>query len=158
MVAFRARELLVSFLATALLHIASGAKAPFDDKTQLLADLRSVPKPTVDSTGKFKTFSKHFTLSDPDTGEYTYLSYNCTVADDQYVNLEDSLFGVTNVTCDGTDMYITTATPQGMDDLGHSLAHSPTGLLFGGNSWMCSTVEGSEPAPIYRYQTNHSTK
>jgi hypothetical protein len=141
-------QLTLCCLATLLFHTTSGAKSKGGaGEEDWIADFRSAPKATYD--GKYKTFSKNFVRHDAETGGYTHLSYNCTVADDQFVNLDDILFGVTNVICEGGLMLISTETADGMDELGHALAHSPSGLLYGGK-WSCSNAIGQEPAPIYR--------
>ncbi len=144
-----AQKMLFTVLAAStLLCMVSGAKSKGGDKKEWIAALRSVPKPTI--SGKMKNYVKNFVRNDRETGEYTHLKYNCTVADDQYVNLDDSLFGVTNVTCEENKLHITTATPQGMSELGHALAHSPTGLVFGGRRRMCMDVLGRGEGYIYR--------
>ncbi len=61
--------------------------------------------------------------NNPATGEYTHLSYNCTFADDQFVNLDDSLFAVEKISCAENKMFVSTTTPEGMEELIHALMH-----------------------------------
>ncbi len=130
------------------LQAVSTAKPVQGGEKDWLAELRRTPKPSYDSSGKYKTFSKHFVRQ---AGEsFTRLSYNCTFSDDQYVNLDDELFGVANVSCADNKIYISTDAPEGMEELVHALAHSPTGLLYGGKTWACRGIHGQEPGPIYR--------
>jgi hypothetical protein len=145
-----ARKLLFCFLAAGVLYTANAALPKQGDSTDWMQELRSVPKPTIDPNTNAKTFIKHFVRSNPETGEYTHLAYNCTVAQDQYVNLDDARFGVTNVECKDNKVQITTATHEGLEELGHALAHSRTGLLFGGQDRICLDVRGRQPGHIYR--------
>ena len=134
-------------LAAALFAMAIGAKQKKGDTADWIAELRSIPKPTADATGKIKTYSKHFVRSDPNTGAYTRLSYNCTYSDDLFVNLD--AFDITNVTCAPDKLTIQTATLQALQELRHALAHAHYRLLYGGR-WNCPDEESKVPEPIYR--------
>ncbi len=115
-----------------------------------IRDLRSVPKPTFDKTGKYKTYSKHLVRSDPATGEYTQLSYNCTLLANQFVELEDPSFEIESVSCAGEKVSIKTSTADGMSNLVHALEDSPTGLIYAPDRWGCTRVQGGPTAPMYR--------
>jgi hypothetical protein len=145
------RLLVTCCLVVSLLQSASGAKfKPGDTSKDWIQDLRSVPKPMFSADGRFKTFSKHFVRNNPSTGEYTRLSYNCTLAHDQYVDLGESTFSVRKLSCVDNKIFISTSNRQGMEQLTHALAHSPTGLLYGGSQFQCPDVRGNAPGPIYR--------
>ena len=93
----------------------------------------------------------HTYTQDTTTGAYTHLSYNCTYSEDLFVNIDDKLFGVDNVSCIGGMMYISPATTEGFKELEHAISHSHTGLLHGGPEWGCANVEGgTRPGPLYR--------
>jgi hypothetical protein len=154
----------VVLLAVSQIFVALAAKKiKDDDGNEWLNDLRGVPKPKYDASGKYKTFSKRFIRSDISTGEYTHLSYNLTLLENQYVNLDDPRLEVINVTCAGARMDIETATLKGASELGSDLQNSPTGLLYGDTKWGCLPATGEpggrshpadghtkEPSPIYR--------
>jgi hypothetical protein len=156
-VAVRAWQVLLCCLAATLLHTASAAQSEgsSDGAEDWIADFRRVPSPILrhdsSSSGKkTNSFSKSFEKNDvATTGGYTRLSYDCTVAEDQFVNLDTALFGVAKVTCKGGQLSISTAAAEGMKELRRALAHSPSGLLYGGK-WSCPSVHGHAAAPIYR--------
>jgi hypothetical protein len=146
-----ARQLACCVAATLVLTV-TGARPKQGDpgEPDWIAELRSVPKPTVDATGKYYTFSKHFVRNDPVTHTFTRLSYNCTSSKDYYVNMEESQYAVTNITCEGSKMFVTTASPEAMEQLEHGLAHSPNGLVFGGSTFMCVNSRSPTQGAIYR--------
>jgi hypothetical protein len=144
-----ARQLLICCLAV-WLGSAYSAKPKQGDVKDWMADLRSIPKPTIDATGKYKTYSKNYVRSDPVTGRYTRLSYNCTYADDHFVNLDDGIFSIKNVTCVGSKLHIFTTTRRGLKELAHAMSHSHTGLLYGGVGRVCPGLDGGRPGTIYR--------
>jgi hypothetical protein len=151
MAAAALRQLLWWAIAAIFLQAACGAKSQHEDAKDLLAQLRSVPKPHYDPATKITTFEKHFVRDNVvEHGTYTKLVYNCTFADDQFVNLDDIRFGVTNVTCAKNKIAITSATLEAMEELEHALLHSETGLLYAGEKWVCSDVRGRNEGPIYR--------
>ncbi len=141
-------QLLACCVAAALIINACAAKPQEGKAKEWVANLRSMPKPTYDATGHYKTFSKHFTRKDPTTGEYTHLSYNCTFADDHFVDL--GVYALSSVTCEGNKVYISSETAEALEELAHAMAHSPTGLLYGGEKWTCLNERGIGPGPIYR--------
>jgi hypothetical protein len=155
--AVHAWQLLLCCLGATLLHAASGAPSARSGggAEDWIAEFRRVPKPILghDSSSpgkKTSSFSKSFEKNDvATTGGYTHLSYDCTVAEDQFVNLDSILFAVNRITCEGGQLTISTETTQGMKELRRALVMSPSGLLYGGK-WSCPSVHGHEAAPIYR--------
>jgi hypothetical protein len=145
--AARRARLYVS-LAAWFLYSASALGPKEEVQNEWIDELWSVPQPTHDASGKYKSFSKDFVRNDPATGEYTHLSYSSTFAVDHFVNLDD--FPVTNVTCIDNTINIQTSTLEGMELLERALRACPSGLLFGGLEWRCSSIRGEKSGPIYR--------
>jgi hypothetical protein len=130
--------LLLGFLALAY------AAKNHDSGSDWLSELRRVPQPTLDATGKFQTFRKHFVRSDPETGEYTRLKYECTRPVDHFVDLNSPAFGVKNIGCSSDKLVIETSTKEGSAALRTALVGSSSGLSLAGEQWGCrSNVTGA---------------
>jgi hypothetical protein len=131
-----------------LLEIAHAAKNA-DPAGSLMAELRRMPKPALDATGKFQTFRKHFVRNDRETGEYTHLIYNCTrPVENLYVDLDSEEFAVANITCTADRIGIETSSVEGMHALHEALLHSSSRLIYVRQG--CRSVETGRDEPAFR--------
>ncbi len=129
-VATHAWQLLLCCLVATWFHTTSGAKfqGVGGGAEDWVAEIRRVPKLIVrhDSSGtKNTSLSESFVKNDmAATGGYTHPTYNCTVA-------------VLAEGCEGGQLSLPTKTSEGIyiNDARHihTLAHAPSGLLYGGN-------------------------
>ncbi len=120
-----------------LAYAARGPNAGVD----IMQELRRDIKPKLDQTGKMAHYHRNFVRNDihseTNPGEYTELIYNCSRPVDQFVSLDDKILGVMKVKCNPDSIIIETATPVHTRKLRSALRNSPTGLLYGGETWGC---------------------
>jgi hypothetical protein len=137
--------MLVGFLA-----FAHAAKQNQDQGSDLVSELRKVPKPTLDATGKFHTFRKNFVRNDPQTGEYTRFVYNCTRPVDLFVDLNNNEdFAVKNISCMPNSLVIEVSTTEGSLALRSALLRSSSGLIMvTGSQWGCLSPKNGEVLPL----------
>jgi hypothetical protein len=121
-----------------------------DPGGDLMSELRRAPRPTPDAKGKFLTFTKHFVRSNPETSEFTQLSYNSTRPVDHFVDVDSEIFAVKNIACTPTSLTIETSTVEGHSALHDALLQSPTGLILTGARWGCRSVKTGEITPAFR--------